>query len=137
MRGNGDVYVAIRHYRARPNRNYAGNVGGIVALRDTDGDGKADERESFDGVGGTGLRFHDGYLYLGRTSEIVRYRMTPGALVPSGEAETSAEDDDANASAEPCPCCGGAMIIIEVFEPGCQPKHRPKYRPPPEAIDSS
>ena len=25
----------------------------------------------------------------------------------------------------PCPCCGGRMIIIETFERGCQPKHRP------------
>jgi len=24
-----------------------------------------------------------------------------------------------------CPCCGGRMIIIEVFEPGCTPRHRP------------
>jgi hypothetical protein len=25
----------------------------------------------------------------------------------------------------PCPCCGGRMIIIEVFERGCTPRHRP------------
>ena len=24
-----------------------------------------------------------------------------------------------------CPCCGGRMIIIETFEPGCQPRHWP------------
>jgi hypothetical protein len=24
-----------------------------------------------------------------------------------------------------CPCCGGRMHIIETFEPGCQPRHRP------------
>ena len=24
-----------------------------------------------------------------------------------------------------CPCCGGRMIIIEAFAPGCQPHHRP------------
>jgi hypothetical protein len=28
------------------------------------------------------------------------------------------EDDEWNA----CPCCGGRMIIIETFEPGCQPR---------------
>ena len=33
----------------------------------------------------------------------------------------------------PCPCGGGRMIIIEVFAPGMEPKHRPI----PEAIDSS
>jgi hypothetical protein len=25
----------------------------------------------------------------------------------------------------PCPCCGGRMRIIETFERGCQPRHRP------------
>jgi len=24
-----------------------------------------------------------------------------------------------------CPCCGGRMIIIETFERGCTPRHRP------------
>ena len=76
---------------------------------------------------------HYGLLANGnRVANIARARELLN-VQPSGEAETSAEDDDANASAEPCPCCGGVMIIIEVFEPGCQPKHRPT----PEAIDSS
>jgi hypothetical protein len=34
--------------------------------------------------------------------------------------------------AHPCPCCGGRMIIIETFEAGCQPRHRPN--PPLVAI---
>ena len=25
----------------------------------------------------------------------------------------------------PCPCCGGRMIIIEIFKRGCKPRHRP------------
>jgi hypothetical protein len=33
---------------------------------------------------------------------------------------------------QPCPCCGGRMIIIEIFECGCEPKHRPT--PPSAAI---
>ncbi len=27
--------------------------------------------------------------------------------------------------ARPCPCCGGRMIIIETFERGSAPRHRP------------
>jgi hypothetical protein len=27
--------------------------------------------------------------------------------------------------AHPCPCCGGRMIIIETFEPGCSPRTHP------------
>jgi hypothetical protein len=32
----------------------------------------------------------------------------------------------------PCPCCGGPMIIIEIFQRGCSPRHRPT--PPVSAI---
>jgi hypothetical protein len=33
-----------------------------------------------------------------------------------------------------CPCCGGRMVIIETFEPGCQPRLWPI---PPIGLDSS
>jgi hypothetical protein len=32
---------------------------------------------------------------------------------------------DADPSKPPCPCCGGRMIIIEVFERGATPRYRP------------
>jgi Putative transposase len=35
----------------------------------------------------------------------------------SDSTEHPRKDDEGNA----CPCCGGRMIIIETFEPGCQP----------------
>ncbi len=75
---NGDLFVAIRNQR---------EPGAIVALRDTDGDGRADVQERFGDDGGTSIRLHKGYLYVGRTSAIVRYPMTPGKLVPDGPAE--------------------------------------------------
>jgi Putative transposase/Transposase zinc-binding domain len=37
----------------------------------------------------------------------------------------------------PCPCCAGRMIVIETFEPGCQPKHRPSPVPAVIRIDTS
>jgi hypothetical protein len=49
------------------------------------------------------------------------------------------EDEDGDAPEEQrhgdrsCPCCGGPMVVVEVFEAGCQPK----ARSPPQAIDSS
>ncbi len=33
-------------------------------------------------------------------------------------------------SPPPCPCCGGQMIIIETFEPGTTPRHKPQRAPP-------
>ena len=34
-----------------------------------------------------GLAFHDGYLYVGNTNSIVRYKYTPGDTKASGPAE--------------------------------------------------
>jgi hypothetical protein len=48
----------------------------------------------------------------------------------SEHAENGRDDDDWNA----CPCCGGRMIIVEAFEPGCQPRFWPL---PSIALDSS
>jgi hypothetical protein len=51
------------------------------------------------------------------------------------------EPDDADASADqpsmsllPCPCCGGRMIVIEIFERGSTPRTRPSS---PIRIDTS
>src|SRR5262245_57561559 len=52
---NGDIYVALRNAPNQP--------GGVLALRDTSGDGQADVRERFGDSGGTGLLLRNGYLY--------------------------------------------------------------------------
>ena len=77
---NGDLYLALR--------NGDDAKGGIVALRDSDGDGRADLRERFGDDGGTGIALHNGYLYFTEgESRIVRYRMTEGQLLPAGPRE--------------------------------------------------
>ena len=40
-------------------------------------------------------------------------------------------------TAHPCPCCGGRMIIIEAFAPGCRPHHRPSATTIAIRIDTS
>jgi Putative transposase/Transposase zinc-binding domain len=50
-------------------------------------------------------------------------------------AEEMSQEPDALAT--PCPCCGGRMIIIETFQAGCQPQHRPTTSLAPVGIDSS
>jgi hypothetical protein len=37
----------------------------------------------------------------------------------------------------PCPCCGGPMIIIEIFQRGCLPRCRPTATGPTVRIDTS
>lgn len=77
---NGDIYVAIR--------NTQSEKGGIVALRDADGDGRAEVKERFDSDGGTGIALGNGYLYFAHDTSVVRYRMPKDQLVPPGPPET-------------------------------------------------
>jgi glucose/arabinose dehydrogenase len=72
---NSDIYAKTRR-------------AGIIALRDTNGDGRADVTESFGGGGGTGIALRDGWLYHSSTTTVYRYKMTPGQLSPSGPQET-------------------------------------------------
>jgi glucose/arabinose dehydrogenase len=78
---NGDVYVARRQ------QGEGEPPGGVVALRDTDGDGRADVIERFGDHYGTGIELYEGRLYFGTDQYVVRYEMADGELVPSGEPE--------------------------------------------------
>src|SRR5581483_3423531 len=62
---NGDLFVATRSSDRSP--------GAIVALRDANGDGKFEIKETFAPEGGTGLALRPGYVYLGQDTRIVRY----------------------------------------------------------------
>ncbi len=79
---NGDVFVALRASRG----NEAS--GGVVALRDTDGDGRADVQRKFGELGGTGIALHQGHLYFGADDRVLRYPLPAGSLEPSGPPET-------------------------------------------------
>jgi hypothetical protein len=55
----------------------------------------------------------------------------------STKAQQTSETDPAQPLAHPCPCCGGRMFIIETFDPGRQPRHRPTAPPVAIRIDTS
>lgn len=61
---------------------------GVVAMRDTNGDGRADVRELFGPLGGTGIRLADGHLYVDARQSIIRYPLPSTALEPSGSPDT-------------------------------------------------
>jgi glucose/arabinose dehydrogenase len=83
VRDNGDVYVALR----RP-----AHGSGIVALRDEDGDGAADQTEYFGEHAGTGIAIHDGFLYASSDDAIYRYPLPESdALAPESGPETVVE----------------------------------------------
>jgi hypothetical protein len=52
---------------------------------------------------------------------IARARELLSAAKPEGQPTAAAVDP----SKPTCPCCGGRMVIIEVFERGCTPRHQP------------
>jgi glucose/arabinose dehydrogenase/mono/diheme cytochrome c family protein len=65
-----------------------GKFGSIWAVRDTNGDGRADLIKEFGpGDGGTHIQFHNGYLYHSSRTTVYRYKYIPGELVPSSPLE--------------------------------------------------
>ena len=86
---NGDVFVA----RSSPGRPRAGSESGqgarvgVLALRDSNGDGRADRQEVFGRAGGTGLALAPGWVYVDEGARVVRYPVPAGRLTPTGEAE--------------------------------------------------
>ncbi|MFL5558191.1 MAG: PQQ-dependent sugar dehydrogenase [Gemmatimonadaceae bacterium] len=79
---NGDLFVAINSPR---NQNPSF---GIIGLRDTDGDGKADEQSQFSpGLGGSGIAWGSSLLYFGANDRILRFNLPAGTLTPTGGPE--------------------------------------------------
>jgi glucose/arabinose dehydrogenase len=75
----GVVYAALGN---------AKGTHGVVALRDTDGDGVADERNTWGAPGANDVELREGWLYLAYKDRVLRWRLAPGGMGPAGEAET-------------------------------------------------
>ncbi len=92
---NGDIYVKLEFNDAMNGR------GGSVGLRDLNGDGKADSIVYFGDyidVGGSavGMTIHDGYLYTSTVTQVLRNKLTPGELVPTGKTDVMLTDTSHN-----------------------------------------
>lgn len=83
---NGDVFVALQ--RGRPRSIVADIRPGVLALRDTNGDGVADTQARFADTGNTGIALHAGRLYLDVGTAIIRFPLATGSLSPSGPPDT-------------------------------------------------
>ncbi|MEP7251913.1 MAG: c-type cytochrome [Ginsengibacter sp.] len=86
---NGDIYVKLRN-------SYAD--GSNVAMRDEDGDGKADIIKKFGVYSdpadyGTAMRIDNGYIYYSSTFSVYRCKLVPGQLLPDTAVETILTDD--------------------------------------------
>jgi glucose/arabinose dehydrogenase len=70
----GDIYVAGRN--------------GLMALRDTNGDGKADVTTPFGDVKGTGVQLQGNWLYVSDNVGVYRYALKNDELAPAAARET-------------------------------------------------
>lgn len=82
VKENGDIYVKLKITSDAP---------GSVALRDENGDGKADIIQPFgnyvnDGIFATGMRIYNGYLYYS-TEKVVYRQKLDNQLVPTSKQE--------------------------------------------------
>ncbi|MBT8266278.1 MAG: PQQ-dependent sugar dehydrogenase [Bacteroidia bacterium] len=83
VNSNGDIYIKLR--------TDTGKFGNM-ALRDSNGDGKADIMKRWgdypnDGRFATEMRIRDGYIYFSSELRVYRQRLTPGELVPFGKPQ--------------------------------------------------
>src|SRR5256886_3064567 len=78
---NADLFVA------------QSRAGSVVILRDTNNDGVPDTRYTYaQGLDGVfGMVFHEGYLYLGRTDSLIRYKYKDGDTQAQGTPEKLVE----------------------------------------------
>ena len=74
-----------------------------------------------------------------RAANIARARELLAMPSRPKQAQTSATAaaDEPRVLPRPCRCCGGRMIIIEIFAAGCHPKHRPAPATAAIRIDTS
>ncbi|MBL4676018.1 MAG: PQQ-dependent sugar dehydrogenase [Mucilaginibacter sp.] len=88
VNSNGDIYVKLR---------FPDKAGGNAALRDTNGDGRADIIQKFadyedKGTYGTGMRVYNGYLYFSSETNVFRTKLDSASHIPQGEPELVIHD---------------------------------------------
>ncbi len=127
VRDNGDVYVALRSGRQQIAPE--DSEGGIIGLRDTDGDGRADRTERFGrGDVDTGVAIHAGYLYFSSAVAVYALPLT-GDLKPSGEPELVVggfADSGGGHTAKPMTFDGEGHMYVQAGVPSnsCQQQDR-------------
>jgi glucose/arabinose dehydrogenase len=121
VRGDGMIFVAAGGRRD-------GTPGGIYALADTDGDGRADDRVHFGEEGGNGLVLDGEYLYFAPNDKVVRYRIPAGEGTASGEPDVIVGDlpSDRSHRAKSIALDEDGNLFVNIGSPSnvCQPRDR-------------
>ena len=112
----------VRHLAVAPTGDlYAATSGrlfggGIVALRDRDGDGTPDQRASFGPRGANDVAVQGGWLYAAYDDRILRWRLSSGRLAPDGDPETLVADlpHGGNHTAKTMAFPGGNVLLVKI-----------------------
>ncbi|HEX3758245.1 MAG TPA: hypothetical protein VHW23_06045 [Kofleriaceae bacterium] len=73
-----------RHIAVTPSGHvFVANDGHVLSLYDGDGDGVAELQQSFGTIGGNGIAWKDGELYVAADDRIVRFDVPDGAALPA------------------------------------------------------
>jgi hypothetical protein len=85
------------------------------------------------------IRHYGLFANTARAENVANARALLGGAVQPTPAQDTTSANTASpepATPTPCPCCGGPMILVEVFERGAMPKAR-LFPPAPQWCDTS
>lgn len=127
VRDNGDVFASTWNQTrvADPDSS----TGGLIALRDSDGDGDADEIARFGrGDTHTGIAIYENQVFYSTASAVYSIALT-NMLAPSGPSEivvSGFDDSGYGHSAKPITFDGAGHLYLQAGVPSnaCQEKHR-------------
>jgi len=72
-----------------------------------------------------------------RADNIARARELLAVPPPQPKQDAPTDDDKPKMLSQPCPCCGGRMLVIETFRRGSSPRYRPTIPTTAIRIDTS
>ncbi|MBT8397867.1 MAG: sorbosone dehydrogenase [Gemmatimonadetes bacterium] len=121
----GDVLLALNNDRG-PDRSVI--PGGVAVLRDTDGDGRANEVHRFGDNGGNEVLLDGEYLYFATDDAVFRYPFPEGSTGPAGPPDTivSGLPNEANHRAKSLAIGPNASLFVNIGSPSnaCQEQPR-------------
>lgn len=130
----GDELGPVRHIAVSDDGTVYGMLynpaeeGSIVALKDEDGDGKADVIRYFGEGKGSGMGIHGGYLYYSTNITVFRYQLKAGEMVPSTQPEAviSGFPEQRQHAAKPMTFDNAGNIYVNIGAPSnaCQQETR-------------